>query len=248
MPHIAETSSRGNALFLILIAVVLFAALSYAITQSGRGGSGGVSRETLTIDVGRMFDQTALIEQTRMRLLLTTGAQQVKFRPAALATGTQSGTWFNDYMAPNGSTNTTTLTVGLFEPGYGISIPFAPTSLWNGAGDPNWFNYIWNYATPMRINGVEVGTSLGDEVLQLTELTQAACAEINRKVTGSSTIASGGSNFVVAPGRTVDYLLRDGDTSNQSTTNGIDVPSADGTCYYFTPDSRYFYYRIIQAN
>jgi len=61
---------RGNALFLILIAVALFAALSYAITQSGRGG-GGTSPEKDRITAAGILDYGAQLRSMITRMSLT---------------------------------------------------------------------------------------------------------------------------------------------------------------------------------
>lgn len=65
-----NSNESGNALFLILIAVALFAALSYAITQSGRGG-GNVTQQTALITAGQVTEQPADVRSATTRMILT---------------------------------------------------------------------------------------------------------------------------------------------------------------------------------
>lgn len=70
----------GNALFLILIAVALFAALSYAITTSGRGG-GNIDRETAAIQAAQITQTAQQVESVvqRLQLLSSCSGTEISF-------------------------------------------------------------------------------------------------------------------------------------------------------------------------
>lgn len=69
---------KGNVLFLILIAVALFAALSYAITKSDRG-SGTIARETSLLNASKIIQYAASISQSMDRLRLTNTCADSQF-------------------------------------------------------------------------------------------------------------------------------------------------------------------------
>lgn len=65
-----RSGERGNVLFLILIAVALFAALSYAVTQSTRSGSGDASGETNLINSAQLAQYPAGVRTSVVRMII----------------------------------------------------------------------------------------------------------------------------------------------------------------------------------
>jgi len=68
--HAQKNKQRGNVLFLILIAVALFAALSYAVTQSTRGG-GNADEETSLIIASQYLQYGAGLKVAIMRMIIS---------------------------------------------------------------------------------------------------------------------------------------------------------------------------------
>ncbi len=170
-------SQRGNALFLILIAVILFAALSYAITQSNRSSGNTSSEVNLTASTS-VVEYASAISSGIMRMTLRgVSPSQISFvspdKPA-----------FSD---PD-------------EVPYNIFHP-------NGGGvayqnvDPNTVELDtdgsplggWAYLDAGTGESIKnVGTSAADIIVELFYVRKGICEQINEKLTGSKTIPSFG--------------------------------------------------------
>ncbi len=67
-------SARGNVIFIVLIGIALFAALSFAVTRSG-SGKGGMDREKVALAAGEISRYFALIEEEATRLMSVNGCK-----------------------------------------------------------------------------------------------------------------------------------------------------------------------------
>jgi len=160
-----DKNARGNALFLILIAVALFAALSYAVTLSGRG-NGGTARETGTINAALITDYPASVRATVTRMIL-------------------SGTTANTLDYTNGDTGAVAVFDGT-SGGGGATWATAPPAAAQDTtpadathAGPNWrFRAVTSTANKgFYVAGI--GTPTGQEAIAFVDVTQAACLAIN---------------------------------------------------------------------
>lgn len=79
-----KSEENGNVLFLILIAVALFGALSYAVTRTTQGSGSGVDKEKQKLEVAEMQQQVSQIKFAIMRMQAQgIDPREISFSPSA---------------------------------------------------------------------------------------------------------------------------------------------------------------------
>lgn len=166
----------GNALFLILIAVVLFAALAYAITQfSGKSGNGreqgplastGVTQYSSAIRTGvtRMLLRDIPIDEIDFTMPPEGGFQGLSDEQARKMVFHPAGGGVS-YAPIDPSIVSTVLT---------------SSESFNSKQNGNW-HFV-------RIKVMGIGTDASELVAALDDVKQSVCLGINRQITGSKTI------------------------------------------------------------
>ncbi|WP_125184527.1 hypothetical protein [Hyphobacterium indicum] len=176
---------------MILLAVALFAALSYAVTQAGRSGGKDISDEDARLAASQILQHFTLLEQTteRMRLMNNVPANMVDLRDGA--------------SAPNSLC--ITVDCQLFHPDGG------------GATAKNFFEYAHpDIVEPQKgqlaaelINVPEVGTSSNDIALRYIVMQDKVCEALNDKLNLPGIIThsdSGGETYHPWSGNVLSFI------------------------------------------
>lgn len=182
----------GNVLFLILIAIVLFAALSYAITQNSRGGGSATTEPTVL----------GSAQVTQIGSDLQAGAAQMEVSGTSISNiklhdGNGPGAWNVSALPCTSGTGCL-----FINSGGGVPFPFMPTNVEKaGTTLPN--IELYEIADNAIIQGVANNQPV--LLLLISQISQTACQDLNNGL-GISGIPSAhslvaGTPLTAAPGQ-----------------------------------------------
>ncbi len=221
-------AEAGNALIYVLIAIALFAALSFTLSrQTNNNQEAGTLRpEEVELAASRVLSYAAQAESSIDQMMYTnTTIDELDFILPGEAT-------FDD--AP--------LVNKVYHPGGGGLVP--------GKLDPKVIAQV--NTTPSagwylgRFNNVEWTGSTGtDVILTAHQLHRDICADINLKITGSPTIpaVSGGT----LQSYLVDVRFHSGSNADFEIADCIDCADYNALCVSDTGSNIYSFYNIIKA-
>ncbi len=221
---------NGNVLFLILIAVALFAALSYAVTSSTRSSGGDASSETNLISSAQITQYPSSISTAIIRMIISgTDPTEVRFnRPA-------------EY------TDLDSTEIGVFHPaGGGSTYNPAPADIMVSGNAGQW---VFNAELEVPDIGI-AGAGGNDIIAYLIGIKQSICKKINKEH-GLGDVAP-----LLTADRSGDYADRMFDDGNSDyTVPTVDSPdiddgsnSFDGQpfgCFQNFGGGDYVYYHVV---
>ena len=197
----SHPGESGNAMIYILIALALIAALTLALT-----------RQNEQSDALGINDEKAAFFSTQLISYATTAQDSIN---KMLMSGSQVTDL--DYVLPSASSfNTAPNIYKVFHPqGGGLVYKEANPDIFTGSSSdpaPGW--YIG------RFNNVEwTPTTANDIILTAHQISKPVCENLNKKITGSSTIPA-----IAGTGNLADYLI--GDTNH----SGSNAPFTVAVC------------------
>lgn len=223
----SQQTESGNVLFLILIAVVLFAALAYAVTQSTRGAGGGAQGESALVEAAQVTQYPATIRVAVNRMVIA-GAEitDLEFNPPST---------FGSLSAP---------AVGVFHPdGGGATYSTSKISSFD-------FEAEWKYNLGAEIQNVGTsspGSLAGNDLVAfLMGVPRDVCLKINQEHGISADIpVAPNFNYISVALSNMDnaYALPAGETVIGSSANAALAPF-DGMhfgCYALGTVNIYFH-------
>lgn len=221
---------KGNVLFLILIAVALFAALSYAVTQSSRSGGSDASSETAAVNSASITQYPTGVRTAMLRMSIAgIPVDNIEFN---------APTDFGNCTTPSGG-----LANGncIFHPnGGGATHQAAPASAMASAAASPWY-FNKNFAVP------DIGSTADDMVAFLPGITEGLCRELNRRysITGTPAFAPTSGSITQTIGGGAGYV-----PTVTATSNAVSFPTAlDGQPYgCFLNGAEYVYYHTLIEN
>lgn len=212
---LSKKSERGNVLFLILIAVALFAALSYAVTQSTRSGSGTADKEKSLLSSASMTQYPTALRTSIIRMVL-------------------GGTDVTDIVfdAPAGFSGVSDLAAAVFHPtGGGAVYQQAPADLMSGGSQGTWyFNANWDI---VQI-GID-GAGGNDLIAFLPGLNSNVCRQLNEELSISNSGCTSADGAVPdLDSSTTEANIRDNFEEGDTFPTGDQENLANASCGAFT--------------
>ena len=209
-----KSNEAGNVLFLILIAVALFAALSYAVTQSSRSGGSGSEREQGIVNAAGLTQYASSIRTAILRMTINNvGIDNVNYKnPGDADYATEVGTDGSNFMYhPDGG---------------GATFQLAPDNVLTTnatnttAGD---VDGEWHFRDGLSIT--DLGSTQSEVVAYLTDVTVGVCEELNRRYGIATGLDPNVAVYNIADAH-VDETIATGTADNTNTTY---IASGGGT-------------------